>query len=169
MGRVRPTNNGTGVIINGQEGLIVTNSHVVKDFENLEIKMFDGNTLIGRVLGMDEESDLAVVKVEVKESLPQIKFADSKDIHVGQIAIAVGNPFGLNSTLTMGIISGMNRENINISRYEDFIQTDASIYPGNSGGPLVNLDGEVMGINTAIINYAQNIGFSIPSSTAKGL
>ena len=167
MRRVRPTNTGTGVIIDGKKGLVVTNSHVVKGYENLEVTLFEGKVLLGRVLGMDEETDLAVVRIEIDGELPVATLSDSKELKVGQIVVAVGNPFGLNSTLTMGIVSGLNRENINISRYEDFIQTDASINPGNSGGPLLNIKGEVVGINTAIINYAQNIGFSIPSNMVK--
>ena len=167
MRRVRPTNTGTGVIIDGKKGLIVTNSHVVRGFDNLDVTLFEGKVLNGRVLGMDEETDLAVVRVESDRDLPEAKLGDSKKLNVGQIVVAVGNPFGLNSTMTMGVVSGLNRENVNISRYEDFIQTDASINPGNSGGPLLNIDGEVVGINTAIINYAQNIGFSIPSNMVK--
>ncbi len=167
MSRVRPTNTGTGVIIDGKKGLIVTNSHVVKGFENLDVTLFGGKVYLGRLLGMDEETDLAVLRIEPEEEIPQAKLGDSRNLKVGQMVVAVGNPFGLNSTLTLGIVSGLNRENINISRYEDFIQTDASINPGNSGGPLLNIEGEVIGINTAIINYAQNIGFSIPSNMVK--
>ena len=165
--RVRPTNTGTGVIIDGQKGLIVTNSHVVKDMNTPEITLMGGKKFQGKVLGADEETDLAVVQIETKNQLPEAHFGDSSNLHVGQFVIAVGNPFGLDSTMTFGIVSGLNRENINISRYEDFIQTDASINPGNSGGPLLNLDGEIIGINTAIINYAQNIGFSIPANMVK--
>jgi serine protease Do len=167
--RVRPTNTGTGVIIDGQKGLIVTNSHVVKDMSTPEITLMGGKQFRGKVIGADEETDLAVVQIESKSRLPEAHFGDSSDLHVGQIVIAVGNPFGLDSTMTFGIVSGLNRENINISRYEDFIQTDASINPGNSGGPLLNLDGEIIGVNTAIINYAQNIGFSIPVNMVKAV
>jgi serine protease Do len=113
---------------------------------------------------MDEDTDIAVVKVESDEPLIPASFGDSSKLKVGQMVVAVGNPYGLNDTLTLGIISGLNRENVNLSRYEDFIQTDASINPGNSGGPLFNIRGEIIGINTAIINYAQSIGFSIPSN-----
>jgi len=167
--RVRPTNTGTGVIIDGQKGLIVTNSHVVKDMASPEITLMGGKKFKGKVLGADEETDLAVVQIETADRLPEAHFGDSSNLHVGQFVIAVGNPFGLDSTMTFGIVSGLNRENINISRYEDFIQTDASINPGNSGGPLLNIDGEIIGINTAIINYAQNIGFSIPANMVKGV
>ena len=165
--RVRPTNTGTGVIIDGEKGLIVTNSHVVKDMSSPEITLMGGKKFEGKVLGADEETDLAVIQIESGEKLPEAHFGDSSNLRVGQFVIAVGNPFGLDSTMTFGIVSGLNRENINITRYEDFIQTDASINPGNSGGPLLNLDGEIIGINTAIINYAQNIGFSIPVNMVK--
>lgn len=165
----RPTNTGTGVIIDGRNGFIVTNSHVVKNFEQLEVTLLGGEKFIARVIGMDEETDLAVIKIDVKEALPEAKLADSSQLKVGQLAFAVGSPFGLKDTLTFGIVSGLNRENVNISKYEDFIQTDASINPGNSGGPLVNVRGEIIGINTAIINYAQSIGFSIPSNVVKNV
>ncbi|MFQ5483670.1 MAG: S1C family serine protease, partial [Nitrospinaceae bacterium] len=110
---------------------------------------------------------LVFVQVKTGAPLVEAELGDSSTLKVGQFAVAVGNPYGLNDTLTLGIISGLNRENINISRYEDFIQTDASINPGNSGGPLVNIRGEVIGINTAIINYAQSIGFAIPVNLVK--
>ena len=119
---------------------------------------------MGEVLGVDEDTDLAVVQVKSKKPLAAVKFADSSKVKIGQLVVAVGNPYGLNDTTTFGIVSGLKRENVSLSRYEDFIQTDASINPGNSGGPLLNIKGEVIGINTAIINYAQSIGFSIPSN-----
>ena len=165
--RSRPTNAGAGVIIDGAQGYVVTNSHVVKQAEKVKVTLYDGEELIGTVLGTDEETDLAVVKIESSKPLPEVLFGDSSKLKVGQIAVAIGNPYGLNDTLSFGVISGLNRENINISRYEDFIQTDASINPGNSGGPLLNIRGEVIGINTAIINYAQSIGFAIPSNLVK--
>ncbi|MFQ5674192.1 MAG: trypsin-like peptidase domain-containing protein [Nitrospinales bacterium] len=165
--RGRPPNAGTGVIIDGQRGLIVTNSHVVKNVDSLEIKLFGGKKLIGHVLGMDEETDLAVVKVNNGEPLPSAKLGDSSKLKVGQLVVVVGNPYGLSDSMSFGIVSGLNRENVNLSKYEDFIQTDASINPGNSGGPLLNVRGEIVGINTAIINYAQSIGFSIPSNMVK--
>ena len=105
-----------------------------------------------------------MVQVPNNHPLTAVKFADSSKVKIGQLVVAVGNPYGLNDTTTFGIVSGLKRENVNLSRYEDFIQTDASINPGNSGGPLLNIKGEVIGINTAIINYAQSIGFSIPSN-----
>lgn len=167
--RSRPNNSASGVIIDGEKGYIVTNSHAVRDVDGVEVKLLTGEKLIGTVVGHDDDTDLAVVQIESKSRLPSAAFGDSSKIKVGQVVVAVGNPYGLSDTLTSGIISGLNRENINLSRYEDFIQTDASINPGNSGGPLLNVRGEVIGINTAIINYAQNIGFAIPSNIVKSI
>jgi len=163
----RPASAGAGVIYNAERGLVVTNSHVVRNVNKIKVTFKDGRELIGEVLGADEDTDLAVVQIDSKQPLAEVKFGDSSKVRVGQLVVAVGNPYGLNDTTTFGIISGLKRENINLSRYEDFIQTDASINPGNSGGPLLNIKGEVIGINTAIINYAQSIGFSIPSNMVK--
>ena len=165
--RGRPANAGAGVIYNAERGLIVTNSHVVRNVQKIKVTLMGGREIIGEVLGADEDTDLAVVYIASKVPLAEVVFGDSSKVRVGQLVIAVGNPYGLNDTTTFGIISGLKRENINLSRYEDFIQTDASINPGNSGGPLLNIKGEVIGINTAIINYAQSIGFSIPSNMVK--
>ena len=165
--RGRPANAGAGVIYNAERGLVVTNSHVVRNVERIKVILKDGQEIIGEVLGADEDTDLAVVHISSKPPLAEVKFGDSSKIRVGQLVVAVGNPYGLNDATTFGIVSGLKRENINLSRYEDFIQTDASINPGNSGGPLLNIKGEVIGINTAIINYAQSIGFSIPSNMVK--
>jgi len=165
----RPTNSAAGVIVDGEKGLIVTNSHVVRNAEKLEVKLLSGETFVGRVLGQDEDTDLALIRVESPKALPAARLGDSSRVKVGQLVVAVGNPYGLHETLTFGVVSGLNRENINLSRYEDFIQTDASINPGNSGGPLMNIRGEVIGINTAIINYAQSIGFAIPSNMVKSI
>ena len=159
----RAANAGSGVILDGKKGLIVTNSHVVRNSQKIQVTLFGGEEVVGEVLGADEDTDLAIVKIPVDKPLPSLTFGDSSKLKVGQFVIAVGNPYGLNDTSTFGIVSGLNRENINLSRYEDFIQTDASINPGNSGGPLIDLDGNVIGINSAIINYAQSIGFAIPS------
>jgi len=160
----RPANAGAGVIFDAEKGLIVTNSHVVRNVLKIQVTFMDGRKVVGDVLGADEDTDLAVVQVKRREPLSEVKFADSSKVKIGQLVVAVGNPYGLNDTTTFGIVSGLKRENVNLSRYEDFIQTDASINPGNSGGPLINIKGEVIGINTAIINYAQSIGFSIPSN-----
>lgn len=167
LNKGRPNNAGAGVIIDGENGYIVTNSHVVRSSDKIQVTLFGGKKIVGQVVGTDEDTDLAVVKIPIESSLASVQFADSSTLRVGQMVVAVGNPYGLSETMTMGIISGLNRENVNLSRYEDFIQTDASINPGNSGGPLLNIRGEVIGINTAIINYAQNIGFSIPSNIVK--
>lgn len=163
----RPANAGAGVVFDSKKGLVVTNSHVVRNVEKIKVTFKDGREIIGEVLGADEDTDLAVVHVDSDIPLAEVHFGDSSKVRVGQLVVAVGNPYGLNDTTTFGIISGLKRENINLSRYEDFIQTDASINPGNSGGPLLNIKGDVIGINTAIINYAQSIGFSIPSNMVK--
>jgi len=167
--RSRPTNAGAGVIIDGENGYIVTNSHVVRQSQKVQILFYGGDELVGQVLGTDEETDLAVIKVESSKPLPSVELGDSSKLKVGQFVVAIGNPYGLHDTFSFGVISGLNRENVNISRYEDFIQTDASINPGNSGGPLLNIRGEVVGINTAIINYAQSIGFAIPANIVKNV
>jgi len=156
---------GSGVIIH-EGGYIVTNNHVIGSGVEAEIKLSDGTTLIAEVVGRDPDTDLALLRVQVDRKLPVAKFGDSKTVKVGHWVLAIGNPFGLEQTLTLGVVSGIGRENMNLSRYENFIQTDASINPGNSGGPLFNLRGEVIGINTAIINFAQGIGFAIPSNMA---
>ena len=157
---------GSGLIVDA-DGHIVTNNHVIGDATEIEVRLSDKSTLIGQVIGKDPDTDLAVIKVTPAHPLVYAKFGDSSLVRVGQWVLAVGNPFGLDRTVTLGVVSGIGRENINLSRYENFIQTDVSINPGNSGGPLFNLHGEVIGINTAIINFAQGIGFAIPSNMAK--
>ncbi|MEQ1793260.1 MAG: Do family serine endopeptidase [Nitrospira sp.] len=157
---------GSGLIVD-TEGHIVTNNHVVGDALEIEVRLFDKTKLIAQVVGKDPDTDLALLKVTADRPLPFAHFGDSSAIRVGQWVLAVGNPFGLDRTVTLGVVSGIGRENVNLSRYENFIQTDASINPGNSGGPLFNLRGEVIGINTAIINFAQGIGFAIPSNMTK--
>jgi len=157
---------GSGVIID-PEGHIITNNHVIGDATEIEVRFSDKSKLIAQVVGKDLDTDLAVLKVTADHPLPSARFGDSSSVRVGQWVLAVGNPFGLDRTVTLGVVSGVGRENINLSRYENFIQTDASINPGNSGGPLFNLRGEIIGINTAIINFAQGIGFAIPSNMAK--
>ncbi|MFQ5991148.1 MAG: S1C family serine protease, partial [Nitrospiraceae bacterium] len=157
---------GSGVII-GADGYIVTNNHVVGDATEVEIRLSDRTKYNAQVIGKDPDTDLAVLKVDADRKLPNVQFGDSSTVKVGQWVLAVGNPFGLDRTVTLGVVSGVGRENMNLSRYENFIQTDASINPGNSGGPLFNLHGEVIGINTAIINFAQGIGFAIPSNMAQ--
>ena len=157
---------GSGLIVDS-DGHIVTNNHVIGDANEIEVRFSDKTKLIAHVVGKDPDTDLAVLKVTTDRPLPSARFGDSAGVKVGQWVLAVGNPFGLDRTVTLGVVSGIGRENMNLSRYENFIQTDASINPGNSGGPLFNLRGEVIGINTAIINFAQGIGFAIPSNMAK--
>lgn len=157
---------GAGVIID-ETGHILTNNHVVGDAPEVEVRFSDKTKSIGQVIGKDPDTDLALLKVSTDHRLPTARLGDSSAVKVGQWVLAVGNPFGLDRTVTLGVVSGIGRENMNLSRYENFIQTDASINPGNSGGPLFNLHGDVIGINTAIINFAQGIGFAIPSNMAK--
>lgn len=157
---------GSGLIIDS-DGYIITNNHVIGDATEIEVRFSDKTKLVANVVGKDPDTDLALLKVTARHPLPNARFGDSASVKVGQWVLAVGNPFGLDRTVTLGVVSGIGRENMNLSRYENFIQTDASINPGNSGGPLFNLHGEVIGINTAIINFAQGIGFAIPSNMAK--
>ncbi len=161
---------GSGFVIS-PDGFIVTNSHVVKDADEIKVAMQDKKSYTAKVIGIDSESDLAVIKIDAKDLSP-IKFGDSDKLRVGEIVLAVGNPFGLNRTVTQGIVSAKGRTNVGIIEYEDFIQTDAAINPGNSGGPLVNIHGDVIGINTAIASRSggyQGIGFAIPSNAAQAI
>ena len=160
------TGSGSGVIVDAT-GHIITNNHVVGEATEVEVRLSDKTKLFAQVVGKDPDTDLAVLKVTTDHPLPAARFGDSSGVKVGQWVLAVGNPFGLDRTVTLGVVSGIGRENINLSRYENFIQTDASINPGNSGGPLFDLRGDIIGINTAIINFAQGIGFAIPSNMAK--
>jgi len=160
---------GSGVIFD-PEGYILTNEHVVHQAKEIKVILPDGREFEGEPVGLDTVTDLAVVKIK-GENLPVAKLGDSKKIKVGEFCIAIGNPFGLQSTVTFGVISAADRS-IRVEPekvLENLIQTDAAINPGNSGGALINLKGEVIGINTAIIPYAQGIGFAIPIDTAKGI
>ena len=157
---------GSGVIIN-KAGYILTNNHVIKDAESIQVKLSNDKVYPARVVGEDPKTDLAVIKISVNEELPTAVLGDSDKLQVGQWAIAIGNPFGLDRTVTVGVISATGRSDMGIETYEDFIQTDASINPGNSGGPLLNAFGEVIGINTAIVATGQGIGFAIPVNMAK--
>jgi serine protease Do len=163
----RQMGEGSGVIVDG-EGYILTNYHVVLGADKLTVRLFDGKELKGTVQGTDPKTDLAVVHVEVK-GLPVATLGDSDKLQVGEWAIAIGSPFGLEETVTVGVISAKGRKGLGTGTYEDFIQTDASINPGNSGGPLVNIDGEVIGINAMIIQPGQGIGFAIPINLAKAI
>jgi serine protease Do len=156
---------GSGVIVDGK-GYILTNYHVVAGAEKITIHLFDGRELKGTVRGTDSRTDLAVVHVETT-GLPVAVLGDSDKIQVGEWAIAVGSPFGLEETVTVGVISAKGRSGLGTGTYEDFLQTDASINPGNSGGPLVNIDGDVIGINAMIIQPGQGIGFAIPINLAR--
>ena len=158
---------GSGFIIDAK-GIVITNNHVIKGAEDIIVRVEGDKEYKAKVLGSDPLSDIAVLKIESKEKLIPVKFGDSDKARIGDWVIAIGNPFGLGGTVTSGIISARNRD-IGMSRYEDFIQTDASINVGNSGGPLFDMNGEVIGINTAILGQAGSIGigFAIPSNSAK--
>jgi len=159
---------GSGVIVT-PDGYILTNNHVVRGSSEIIVKLNDRREYKGKVVGTDPPTDLALVKIEAK-GLPTAPLGDSDKIEVGHWVLAIGNPFGLDRTVTGGIISAKGRANVGVAAYEDFIQTDAAINPGNSGGPLVNLDGEVIGINTAIASRGGGnvgIGFAIPVNMAK--
>jgi serine protease Do/serine protease DegQ len=157
---------GSGFIIS-EDGYILTNEHVVKGAEEIKVKLSDQRVYDGKVVGIDPSTDVAVLKIEPDDHLAAAVLGDSDALKVGQWALAIGNPFGLDRTLTVGVISATGRANVGIEDYEDFIQTDASINPGNSGGPLLNVYGEVIGINTAIVATGQGIGFAIPINLAK--
>ncbi|GAK44837.1 protease Do [Tepidicaulis marinus] len=158
---------GSGFVID-PDGIIITNNHVIEQADEIKVNFSDGTTLAAEVLGRDPKTDVAVLRVEPDRPLPFVKMGDSTKARVGDWVVAIGNPFGLGGTVTAGIISAINRD-INAGPYDDFIQTDASINRGNSGGPLFNLEGEVIGVNTAIISPSGGsigIGFSVPSATA---
>ncbi|MBI9016720.1 MAG: DegQ family serine endoprotease [Phycisphaerae bacterium] len=159
---------GSGFIISS-DGYIMTNHHVVGDADEITVRLNDSREFKAKVIGSDEKSDVALIKIDAK-NLPTIELGDSDKIDIGEWVFAIGNPFGLSETITFGIISAKGRSNVNIADYEDFIQTDAAINPGNSGGPLINLDGQVIGLNTAIFSRSggyMGIGFAIPVNMAK--
>jgi serine protease Do len=164
--RRQQTSLGSGLIID-KGGLILTNNHVVKDADEITVKFADKHEVKGKVVGTDPKTDLAVIRVSAKDDLPVAILGDSDVLRVGEWAIAIGNPFGLDHTLTVGVVSATGRSEVGIATYENFIQTDASINPGNSGGPLLNIKGEVIGINTAIVASGQGIGFAIPVNMAR--
>jgi serine protease DegQ len=160
---------GSGVLVS-HDGYILTNHHVVEAADQIEVAMADGHKAKARIIGSDPETDLAVIKIELGKDLPAITFGHSEEAHVGDIVLAVGNPFGVGQTVTMGIVSALKRNHLGLNTFENFIQTDAAINPGNSGGALVDANGNLLGINSAI--YSPNggslgIGFAIPVSTAK--
>lgn len=164
----RQRSSGSGVILSS-DGYIVTNNHVVAASHDLLVILPDSREFPAQVIGADPETDLAVIKIQA-EDLPVIPWGSSSSLAVGQYVLAIGNPFGLNSTVTLGIVSALDRGGMGLARFEDFIQTDAAINPGNSGGALVNTHGELVGINTAIASQSggyQGVGFAVPSSLAK--
>ncbi len=168
---VPPASLGSGFVIDAQKGYIVTNNHVVQDADEVRVTFQDDTTIEAKIVGKDEKMDLALLKIETDKKLSDVKFGDSDVLRVGDWVLAIGNPFGLGGTVTAGIISAQQR-NINAGPYDDFIQTDASINRGNSGGPMFNLKGEVIGINTAIFSPSGGsvgIGFAIPSNLAKSV
>jgi serine protease Do len=159
---------GSGVIVS-PDGYIITNNHVVEGANELTITLPDKREFKGKVVGTDPKTDLAVVKIDAS-GLPHVRWGDSSKLQVGEYVLAIGNPFGLNSTVTLGIVSALGRGRMGITQYEDFIQTDAAINPGNSGGALVNTAGELVGINTAIISQTggyQGVGFAVPATMAQ--
>jgi len=165
-GEFRQSSLGSGVIFD-RRGYILTNFHVIKGADEITVRFSDKHEVRGRIVGSDPKTDLAVVRIQVEEKMAVAALGDSDRLRVGEWAIAIGNPFGLDQTVTVGVISATGRSDVGIATYENFIQTDASINPGNSGGPLVNLRGDVIGINTAIVASGQGIGFAIPVNMAK--
>ncbi|MBF0549354.1 MAG: trypsin-like peptidase domain-containing protein, partial [Deltaproteobacteria bacterium] len=162
------TSLGSGVIVDGKKGFVLTNYHVVVRATKITVALGQDRTLEATVVGVDPDTDLAVVKVNSPKPLPSIAMGNSDDLMIGETAIAIGNPFGLSHTVTVGVISALHRSFRTGDRtYHDFIQTDASINPGNSGGPLLNIDGELVGITTAIYSQAEGIGFAIPINKAR--
>ncbi len=159
---------GSGVIVS-PDGVILTNNHVIDGARDVTVTLTDKREFKGKIVGVDPKSDLAVIKINAKE-LPAVAWGDATKLQVGEYVLAVGNPFGLNSTVTLGIVSAVGRGHMGITQYEDFIQTDAAINPGNSGGALVNTDGELVGINTAIFSQTggyQGVGFAVSATMAR--
>jgi len=166
------TNLGSGVIVS-ESGYILTNSHVVEAADGIEVALTDTRRVTAKVVGTDPESDLAVLKIDLPK-LPAITFSASDSARVGDVVLAIGNPFGVGQTVTLGIVSALGRSQLGINTFENFIQTDAAINPGNSGGALVDVNGNLIGINTAIYSRTPGgaslgIGFAIPASTAKSI
>ncbi len=162
---------GSGVVVDGDKGYVITNFHVINEADEIVVTLKDGRTFDAEVLGSDRQTDIALLKIEA-EKLVDITLADSDELRVGDFTIAIGNPFGLGQTVTSGIVSALGRSGLNIENLENFIQTDAAINSGNSGGALINLNGELIGINTAIIAPTGGnigIGFAIPSNMVRNL
>ena len=166
--REKRTSLGSGVIIDGTRGFVLTNTHVVEKATTISVALNDQREFEATIVGMDPDSDLAVLKIKSDHDLPAIQMGNSEDLMIGESVIAIGNPFGFSHTVTTGVVSSINRSIKTAERvFHRFIQTDASINPGNSGGPLLNINGELIGINTAIFAQAQGIGFAIPINRAK--
>jgi len=162
------TSLGSGVIIDGRRGLILTNAHVIQKASTIKAVLMDEREFEARVIGADPDSDLAVLQIDAQQALPSVEMGSSADLMIGESVIAIGNPFGFSHTVTTGVVSAINRSIRSDDRvYHEFIQIDASINPGNSGGPLLNINGELIGINTAIYAKAQGIGFAIPIDRAR--
>ncbi|ADU68067.1 serine endoprotease DegP [Pantoea sp. At-9b] len=163
---------GSGVVINADKGYVVTNNHVVENATKIQVQLSDGRRYDAKVIGKDPQSDIALIQLQDAKNLTAIKIADSDNLRVGDYTVAIGNPYGLGETVTSGIVSALGRSGLNVENYENFIQTDAAINRGNSGGALVNLNGELIGINTAILapdGGNIGIGFAIPSNMVKNL
>ncbi len=158
---------GSGFIID-KKGYIVTNNHVIEGADEIKVKLNNGNEYEGEIVGRDPNTDIALIKIKPREALPVVELGDSDALKIGEWVVAIGSPFGLEHTVTAGIVSAKGRV-IGSGPYDDFIQTDASINPGNSGGPLINMEGKVIGINTAIIASGQGIGFAVPVNLARGI
>ncbi|MDH4027881.1 MAG: DegQ family serine endoprotease, partial [Nitrospirota bacterium] len=159
---------GSGVIVSS-DGYILTNNHVINNADTIKVLLSDKREFTGKIIGKDPKTDLSIIKIDAGD-LSTLKMGNSDQLRIGELVLAVGNPYGLNQTITMGIVSAVGRANVGIADYEDFIQTDAAINPGNSGGALVNVKGELVGINTAIFSTTggyQGIGFAIPSNMVK--
>lgn len=162
---------GSGVVIDSENGLILTNAHVIEGAEEITVAFADGREAAATRIGSDPGSDIAVIKVLV-QPLTAIPIGGSDRLEVGDFVLAIGNPFQIGQTVTSGIVSALHRNNVGIEQYEDFIQTDAAIYPGHSGGPLINLRGELIGINTAFVgagNTHSGMGFAIPINMARAI
>lgn len=166
--RIPQTGLGSGVIVS-PEGYLLTNHHVIAGADEIEVQLSDGRQALAEVIGTDPETDLAVLKIQLRE-LPVIMLGNSDQLEVGDVLLAIGNPFGVGQTVTSGIVSALGRNQLGLNTFENFIQTDAAINPGNSGGALVDVNGHLMGINTAIYSRSggsMGIGFAIPTSTAR--
>ncbi|MBM5570048.1 Do family serine endopeptidase [Deefgea chitinilytica] len=167
-GGAKTSSLGSGVLVS-TDGYIITNNHVVESADEIQVALADGRRAMARLIGSDPETDLAVIKIDLTD-LPAIQFADLEKIAIGDVVLAIGNPFGVGQTVTMGIISALGRSELGINTFENFIQTDAAINPGNSGGALVDTQGNLLGINTAIYSKtggSLGIGFAIPATTVK--